>query len=336
MRRRDFIAGLGSTTTAWPLKASSQPSKVRFILWVSTEAQPDPFIAAFREAMRERGYLEGQNLAFVLRYAPGDPAALRAMLPTILDTTADLIVSSGPAILAMRAATDRPVLFAISGDPVALGIAQSFPRPGGNFTGTTFLSLDVAQKRVQLVNKIVADHPDRDIHVVLDNLNTHKPKRDGWLPRHPNVRFHFTPTHASWMNQVEIWFSILSRSALQGASFTSPTGPRSHRCLRRTLQYPRQSVLLDRCNRPSETPRHHVPEIGSVADETAGRDKLAEERLELLRELVPSTPTVALLANPKRPGSERQQKDAEAAARALGLTLLVVEADDDDDLAPAF
>ena len=71
------------------------------------------------------------------------------------------------------------------------------------------------------MNKIVADHPDGDIHVVLDNLNTHKPKRDGWLPRHPNVRFHFTPTHASWMNQVEIWFSILSRSALQGASFTS-------------------------------------------------------------------------------------------------------------------
>jgi len=155
MRRRDFIAGLGSTATAWPLKASSQPSKVRFILWVSTEAQPDPFIAAFREAMRERGYLEGQNLAFVLRYAPGDPAALRAMLPTILDTTADLIVSSGPAILAMRAATDRPVLFAISGDPVALGIAQSFPRPGGNFTGTTFLSLDVAQKRVQLVRELL-------------------------------------------------------------------------------------------------------------------------------------------------------------------------------------
>jgi putative ABC transport system substrate-binding protein len=60
------------------------------------------------------------------------------------------------------------------------------------------------------------------------------------------------------------------------------------------------------------------------------------KRLELLRELVPSTPTVALLANPKRPGSERQQKDVEAAARALGLTLLVVDADDDDDLAPAF
>src|SRR3954451_6844182 len=105
--------------------------------------------------MRERGYLEGQNLAFVLRYAPGDPAALRAMLPTILDSTADLIVSSGPAILAMRAATERPVLFAISGDPVALGIVQTLSHPGRNFTGITFLSLDVAQKRVQLVSELL-------------------------------------------------------------------------------------------------------------------------------------------------------------------------------------
>jgi transposase len=72
------------------------------------------------------------------------------------------------------------------------------------------------------MNRLVAAYPDREIHVILDNLSTHKPKRDRWLKRHPNVHFHFTPTHASWLNQVEIWFSILSRSALQGASFTSP------------------------------------------------------------------------------------------------------------------
>src|SRR3954463_7521838 len=155
MRRREFLSSVVATATAWPLEARAQASSVRFLLWVSTEAQPDPFIAAFREAMRERGYLEGHNLAFVLRYAPGDPAALRAMLPTILDTTADLIVSSGPAILAMRAATDRPVLFAISGDPVALGIAQSLSRPGRNFTGSSFLSLELAQKRVQLVRELL-------------------------------------------------------------------------------------------------------------------------------------------------------------------------------------
>jgi transposase len=71
------------------------------------------------------------------------------------------------------------------------------------------------------MNAVVAEYPDQEIHVVLDNLKTHKPKRDRWLTRHKNVHFHFTPTHASWLNQVEIWFSILARSTLDGASFAS-------------------------------------------------------------------------------------------------------------------
>jgi putative ABC transport system substrate-binding protein len=135
---------------------------------VSTEAQPDLFITGFREGMRERGYFEGQNLAFVLRYAPGDPAAVRAMLPELLAIPADLIVSSGPAIQAMKAATGKPVLFAISGDPVALGIAQSLSRPGRNFTGSTFLSLEVAQKRVHLLRELL---PDLRPLVVLSNTS---------------------------------------------------------------------------------------------------------------------------------------------------------------------
>jgi transposase len=73
---------------------------------------------------------------------------------------------------------------------------------------------------LDFMNEVVAQYPDRQIHVVLDNLNTHKPKRDLWLKRHPNVHLHFTPTYASWLNQVEIWFSLLSRYALVGASFT--------------------------------------------------------------------------------------------------------------------
>jgi putative ABC transport system substrate-binding protein len=168
MRRRELIAGLAAAATA-PAVLQAQPApKVHFILWVSTEAQPDPFIAGFREGMRERGYVRGQNLAFVLRYAPGDPAALRAILPELLATPADLIVSSGPAILAMRATTDKPVLFAVSGDPVALGIAESLSRPGRNFTGSSFLSLDLAQKRVQLVRELL---PDLKTLAVLSQAN---------------------------------------------------------------------------------------------------------------------------------------------------------------------
>jgi hypothetical protein len=73
---------------------------------------------------------------------------------------------------------------------------------------------------LDFMNHVIADDPEREIHVVLDNLSTHKPKRDMWLARHKNVTFHYTPTHASWLNQVEIWFSILSGLSLKGASFT--------------------------------------------------------------------------------------------------------------------
>jgi transposase len=78
------------------------------------------------------------------------------------------------------------------------------------------------QEFLDFMNRVVAQHDEgREIHVILDNLNTHRPKNDRWLKRHPNVHFHFTPTRASWLNQVEIWFSILAGKALRGASFNS-------------------------------------------------------------------------------------------------------------------
>jgi transposase len=113
------------------------------------------------------------------------------------------------------------------------GYAHEYKRHG---TTTLFAALNVATGEItsrhyrrrrrreflDFMNGVVAEHDDREIHVIIDNLNTHKPKRDRWLAAHPNVQFHFTPTHASWLNQIECWFSILSRSALTGTSFTSP------------------------------------------------------------------------------------------------------------------
>jgi len=111
-----------------------------------------------------------------------------------------------------------------------------------NGTSTLFAAFEVAtgkvtaahktrRRRVEFLdfmNNIIADYPDKDIYVVLDNLSTHKPKNDRWLKRHLNVRFHFTPTRASWLNQVEIWFSILEGKSLHGASFTSVRQLRDH------------------------------------------------------------------------------------------------------------
>jgi len=91
------------------------------------------------------------------------------------------------------------------------------------------------------MNDIVAACPARTIHVVLDNLNIHKPGNDRWLKRHPNVRFHCTPTRASWLNQGEIWFSILEGKSPRGASFTSVHQLRKHKVDQKHLK-PRSAL----------------------------------------------------------------------------------------------
>jgi len=113
------------------------------------------------------------------------------------------------------------------------GYNHQYKRHG---TTTLFAALEVAtglakaghfsrrrrREFLLFMNEVVASYANKEIHVILDNLNTHKPKNDRWLSRHKNVHFHYTPTHASWLNQIEIWFSILARRALKDASFTSP------------------------------------------------------------------------------------------------------------------
>jgi transposase len=111
------------------------------------------------------------------------------------------------------------------------GQSHDYKRHG---TTTLFAALEVATGRIiaahskrrrrvdflGFMNSLVAAFPDRVLHVILDNLNTHK-RNERWLKRHPNVYFHFTPTRASWLNQIETWFSILQGQSLSGASFTA-------------------------------------------------------------------------------------------------------------------
>lgn len=85
---------------------------------------------------------------------------------------------------------------------------------------TAFTQLKRREEFLQFMDQVVAETPEQELHVILDNYCTHK-KCDAWLAAHPNVHFHFTPTSASWLNQVEIWFGILSRKALRGLSTTS-------------------------------------------------------------------------------------------------------------------
>jgi transposase len=112
------------------------------------------------------------------------------------------------------------------------GFSHEYKRHG---TSTLFAALNILTGKVSadhykrrrriefldFMNQVVAEYPGQQIHVVLDNLKTHKPKHDKWIQRNKNVVFHYTPTHASWLNMVECWFSMLSRHALRSASFLS-------------------------------------------------------------------------------------------------------------------
>ena len=169
----------------------------------------------------------------------------------------DFVAKAAEIVGLYMAPPDNAVVLSVDEKPSiqALERAQGYlKRPNGramighshdykrNGTTTLFAALDVATGKVtgrhykrrrrleflDFMNQVVAAYPDREIHVIVDNLNTHKPKRDLWLARHPNVHFHFTPTHASWLNQIESWFSILGRQSLRGASFHSVEQLRTH------------------------------------------------------------------------------------------------------------
>ena len=145
------------------------------------------------------------------------------------DNAVVLSVDEKPAIQALERAQGW---LRLPDGKTLTGFSHEYKRHG---TTTLFAALEVAtglvktghynhRKRrefLDFMNDVVSGY-DKEIFVVLDNLNTHKPKHDRWLQRHKNVHFFYTPTHASWLNQVEIWFSILWRKALRGANFTSP------------------------------------------------------------------------------------------------------------------
>ena len=97
-------------------------------------------------------------------------------------------------------------------------------------TGKVMVRHEKRRRRKEFLafmDEVVAAYPGRRLEVILDNLNTHK-KNEQWLARHPLVTFHYTPTRASWLNQVECWFSILQGQSLTGASFTSVDALKAH------------------------------------------------------------------------------------------------------------
>src|SRR6266566_1408904 len=153
--RRMFLLGTAGSCLLPRLTWAQQAKASPHVGWISIETQPDPFIDGFRAGLRQEGYVEGTNVILDLRYSPGNIEGLTAAVADLIQRKVRFIVSSGLATRAVKGVENVPVLFAISGDPVELGVANSLNKPGRNFTGITFMSMEIAGKRVELIKEAV-------------------------------------------------------------------------------------------------------------------------------------------------------------------------------------
>jgi len=160
MKRREFLALLAGAVALRqsPLWAQQGGRIIKIgHLESSTPSNSPHLLGAFRDRLRELGYVEGQNLFIERRYAEGSEERLPQLAAELVKYGVDVIFAIGPpqALAAAKATNKIPIVFVGGGDPVALGLIKSFAHPGGNVTGITFVTVDLAPKRIQLLHEAV-------------------------------------------------------------------------------------------------------------------------------------------------------------------------------------
>ena len=152
LQRRKFIVLFGGAAVAWPIAAlAQQPAKVARLGYLAPARLPN-LIDALRAGLREFGYIEGQNLAIEYRFELGQTKSYDELAQELIRLDPAAIVLTGtPAALALkRQTTTIPIVLAPIADPLALGLARSLARPGGNVTGVTMFGPELARKRMEI------------------------------------------------------------------------------------------------------------------------------------------------------------------------------------------
>jgi putative ABC transport system substrate-binding protein len=187
IKRREFIAGLGSTaasSAAWPLaaRAQRQPAMPVIGFLDGGPARPNAgFMVAFRQALAEAGYVEGQSVAIEYRWADSQFVRLPELAADLISRQVAVIVASGPPgpALAAKAATSTiPIVIAVAVDPVKYGLVASLNRPGANVTGVTALTHELAGKRFGLLRELVPQATTVAALLAGPNLTSEEQKSD--------------------------------------------------------------------------------------------------------------------------------------------------------------
>ena len=175
MKRREVLVTLlGGTAVAWPLAARAQQPTMRVIGFLGG-ADPGGFavlVEAFRSALRDHGYIEGQNVRIEYRWAEGNYERLPGLATDLVRRKVDIIITQGTpaAFAAKQATTTIPIVMAIVGDPVDSGIVASYSRPGGNITGSSFFFPEINAKRLELMKSLMPGLNRAGILMHPDNL----------------------------------------------------------------------------------------------------------------------------------------------------------------------
>ena len=213
MRRREFIILFGAAAAAWPLAARAQQPGIPVIGFLNA-ASPETFadrLRAFRNGLKEAGFVEGENVAIEYRWAEGQYDRLPALATELVRRQVAVIAATGgsPVALAAKAAAATiPIIFTVPEDPVRLGLVASLARPGGNATGINFFSGELAAKRLGLLRELVP--PAARVALLIDPATMDSILEDAKTAAR-SMGLQIQVVHASTSRDIEAAFASFGR-----------------------------------------------------------------------------------------------------------------------------